>query len=67
VWYRKGFLVLLARGLRGTVFVTITPAPFPEELFGRGQGALECWSGGGKARRGVRRRGSRGARSLQWR
>ena len=65
--WSEELLVLLTRGLGGTVSVTITPALFPEPLLRGGQGALECWNGDDRVRRGVRRRGSRGARSLRWR
>jgi len=67
VWCSEGLLVLLTRGLGGTVSVTITPALFLEQLLCGGQGALEFWNGDNRVRRGVRRRGSRGARSLRWR
>jgi len=67
VGWSEELLVLLTRGLGGTVSVTITPALFPEPLLRGGQGALECWNGDDRVRRGVRRRGSRGARSLRWR
>jgi len=66
VWCSEGLLVLLTRGLGGTVSVTITPALFPEQLLCGGQGALEFWNGDNRVRRGVRRRGSRGSRNLRW-
>ena len=65
--WSEELLVLLTRRLGGTVSVTITPAPFPEQLLRGGQGTLECWNGDDKVRRGVGRRGTRGARSLRWR
>jgi len=55
VWCSEELLVLLTRGLGGTVSVTITPALFPEQLLCGGQGALEFWNGGNRVRRGVRR------------
>jgi len=67
VWCSEELLVLLTRGLGVTVSVTITPALFPEQLLCGGQGALEFWNGDNRVRRGVRRRGSRGARGLRWR
>ena len=67
MWCSEGLLALLTRGLGGTVSVTITQALFSEQLLCRGQGALEFWNGDNRVRRGVRRRGSRGARNLRWR